>query len=108
MAKKKNPTAEWLVRPLDSHTNQAIARDLERVGFLEEVETELGDMYICSYERIAFFQKSARDLSLKFEVYRRRNRGNKPERWKFDTNKSKSKKSKKFRQAQKDLDSLKK
>ncbi len=99
MAERKNPTAEWFVRPLDSHTNQSIARDLDRIGFLEEMETELGDMYRCPYERIAFFQKSARDLHLNFEVYRRRTRGGKLEKWISGSGKGQTKKSKKFRQA---------
>ncbi len=62
----------WCVQPLDSYTNQVIARRLDASAGDEVQEShELFGLYLCSLKDIESFVLSRHDLNLKFLVYGR-------------------------------------
>lgn len=101
----KRPTAEWLIKPLDGDTNEIIARHLARTAEIDEVETELGGMYRCSYSRINELLQAVKIFKLKFKVYRRRSKNSQLELWQFDKA-EKLKKSKKYKETKKQIKKL--
>lgn len=103
----QRPTEQWLVRPLDADTNENIARELARTGDVDEVETELGGMYRCSYAKITTLVNSAKKFNLRFEVYRKRTKNSQLEYWEFGHKKLKARKSKKYQQAKKQMNKKK-
>ncbi len=82
MAKKiKKPTAEWFIKPTDGgHTNEVIANHLATYSSIDEVKTEFGWTYRCSYEEIKYFQECKEKFKLKFDVFKKRNKSDKTEK----------------------------
>ncbi len=107
MKKKiKKPTKEWFIYPLNSETNEVIARELAKTIEIDEVETERGWMFRCSYSHINAFLKATAHFNLQFKVFRRRKTSHKIEEWKF-CHKKRVRRSKKFQKARKEIEKKK-
>lgn len=104
----KNSTAEWFIQPLDANTNEIIARELSRLAEVDEVETELGSMYRCSYARIKDFLNAKEKYKMEFRVYRKGTKGDKLEELEVEHKKPKTKKSQKYQEAKKEAKKKKK
>jgi hypothetical protein len=75
----------WYVEPLDSYTNQAISRLVSDENFQERVPNGgavLENVWRCPRKIVTNFEKSRRQLGLKFHVYVQRG-GGKIRQWIF-------------------------
>jgi hypothetical protein len=102
----KYKTREWLVRPLDGHTNEVISRRLAQKLDIDEVETEYGGMFRCDFEVISRIVESKKQFNLRLEVYRKKTNHAKLEFWPF-TDIQRLRKSAKYQAAKKAVENKK-
>jgi hypothetical protein len=92
----KKISTDWFVEPLDSHTNEIIAKNLAAVNKVDENV----DVIDASGESHSVFQvedhsfvtrlyKDKRKFSLNFNVYYRQGKNSKLRPWRFEENKIK-------------------
>ena len=68
----------WFLEPLDSHTNEAISREVDENSSKRDVlcsDKKKRDLWECLYSGLTKFRRSKTQLSLKFQVWRRKGAG---------------------------------
>lgn len=67
----------WFIEPLDSHTNEVLARELPEENFCRNMLCEDGkerDLWECKSQFVSYLRKSAKCLHIRFKVYVRESR----------------------------------
>jgi hypothetical protein len=99
---------QWFVEPLDSHTNEVIARLLEQdmgadLTTITDEHGETKEAFIVEHKHIQALENSKKQQNLRFRKYNRKGKDGKIREWKF-TGKKKTRKEKK---ALEDLERIK-